>query len=126
MIWFALGKRGKEIRMIVQAPDLAIPRLNRQSGEVILQVAGPETRGTINRDGTGLDPTDVDWAAELSMIREHRAGLLSASDYTILPDSPFTPEQRQAWADYRTALRDITVDQPATRYQDIIWPAEPR
>jgi len=43
-------------------------------------------------------------------MRQIRASLLAASDWTQMPDSPLTAEQRQAWADYRQALRDF----PAT------------
>ena len=40
-------------------------------------------------------------------MRAHRDRLLAASDWTQVPDAPV---DRQAWADYRQALRDF----PAT------------
>lgn len=54
-----------------------------------------------------LDPETVpdEWWAE--RMRNHRDRLLAASDWTQLPDAPV---DRQAWADYRQALRDF----PAT------------
>lgn len=35
-----------------------------------------------------------------------RNNLLSSSDFSQLPDSPLTEEQKQAWAEYRQQLRD--------------------
>lgn len=48
--------------------------------------------------------TDDQWR---DGCRHHRNRLLAASDWTQLPDAPV---DRQAWADYRQALRDF----PAT------------
>ncbi len=53
-------------------------------------------------------------------VRETRNALLSASDWTQLPDVPLA--MTQAWADYRQALRDITL-QPDPF--NIIWPTPP-
>lgn len=36
---------------------------------------------------------------------------LQASDWTQLPDVPLTADQKQAWSDYRSALRNMTEDQ---------------
>jgi hypothetical protein len=47
--------------------------------------------------------------AEANM-RAQRDAFLAASDWTQTLDAPLTDEQRQAWADYRQALRDF----PAT------------
>jgi hypothetical protein len=43
-------------------------------------------------------------------MRYQRGRFLAASDWTQMPDSPLTAEQKQAWADYRQTLRDF----PAT------------
>ena len=43
-------------------------------------------------------------------MRDNRDLLLKYSDWTQIPDSPLTDEQRQAWATYRQQLRDF----PAT------------
>ena len=47
--------------------------------------------------------TDEEWVLSL---RAERNRLLAASDWTQMPDSPLTDEQRAAWAQYRQALRD--------------------
>lgn len=44
---------------------------------------------------------------------------LAACDWTQLPDAPI---DRQVWADYRQALRDITLQ---TDPFAIVWPQEP-
>jgi len=61
-------------------------------------------------------------AFEASLIMR-RGSLLITSDWTQLPDSPLTTEQREEWAIYRQALRDIT-DQPGYPL-DITWPIAP-
>jgi len=57
-----------------------------------------------------LDPAQPTEAYWLEMMRNHRQRLLTMSDWTQMPDSPLTAEQRQAWATDRQALRDF----PAT------------
>ncbi|MGJ8660392.1 MAG: tail fiber assembly protein [Bacteroidota bacterium] len=52
--------------------------------------------------------------------RTKRDGLLTQSDYSQLADSP---HDKQAWATYRQALRDITVQ--AGFPDNITWPQEP-
>jgi len=41
-------------------------------------------------------------------IRGHRDSLLAACDYRMMPDYPGTEQDKEAWAAYRQALRDIT------------------
>jgi len=45
---------------------------------------------------------------QLYAIRRKRNALLAESDWTQLPDSPLENTDRNAWADYRQTLRDIT------------------
>lgn len=44
---------------------------------------------------------------KLELIRNRRDCLLKESDWTQLPDNPLTLAQREDWAIYRQALRDI-------------------
>jgi hypothetical protein len=55
-----------------------------------------------------------------SNIRSERDSLLTNCDWTQLPDSPV---DKQAWADYRQALRDVP-SQPGFPYS-VVWPEEP-
>lgn len=57
-----------------------------------------------------------------SQLRSVRDRLLSECDWTQIPDSPLTDAQKQAWATYRQALRDLpsTVD-----INNIVYPEKP-
>ena len=56
-------------------------------------------------------------------IRHMRNKLLAISDYTQLPDCQLSDEEKQAFAEYRQQLRDIT-EQPDPF--DIWFPASPK
>lgn len=53
-------------------------------------------------------------------VRLERQRLLQESDWTQIPDSPV---DKDAWAAYRQALRDITA-QPGFPYS-VVWPQAP-
>lgn len=53
-------------------------------------------------------------------VRQQRNELLSACDWTQLPDSP---ADHEAWAAYRQELRDVTAQQGFP--WDVSWPKEP-
>lgn len=55
-------------------------------------------------------------------VRDERGGRLNSSDWTQLPDSPFTEEQKNAWRQYRQELRDIT--NQANPFE-VIYPVQP-
>jgi hypothetical protein len=56
-------------------------------------------------------------------VRAERDRLLTACDWTQVADAPLTADEKQAWADYRQALRDVpqTFDSP----EDVVWPEAP-
>lgn len=56
-------------------------------------------------------------------VKSKRDYLLLKVDWTQMPDSPLTAEQKAAWAEYRQALRDIpnVYDDP----DDVVWPEKP-
>lgn len=56
-----------------------------------------------------------------AQIRNKRSALLRESDWTQLPDAPFTNEEKQKWAEYRQALRDLDISD----LDNIIWPVAP-
>jgi hypothetical protein len=57
-------------------------------------------------------------------VSKRRKQLLVSSDWTQLPNGPFTAEKQAAWATYRQALRDIT-DQPGYPL-NVEWPVVPQ
>lgn len=59
-------------------------------------------------------------------IRNQRRYLLSSTDWTQLPDSPLSAEQKTAWAAYRQALRELPVEQANVNSIDqVSWPSPP-
>ena len=60
-------------------------------------------RLTVTPYETADDAPDGHWVTQMRLVRDR---LLAASDWTQMPDSPLTDEQRAAWAQYRQALRD--------------------
>jgi len=54
------------------------------------------------------------------VVRAQRNARLSASDWTQLPDVPLAT--KEAWAAYRQALRDVTLQPDPFA---IIWPVSP-
>lgn len=56
--------------------------------------------------------------------RIQRNQLLKSSDWTQIPDTPFTSEQRQLWTTYRQALRDLPSQTGYPR--SIVWPTPPQ
>ena len=79
-------------------------------------------------DGGGLKiPADVLKAALIAqawdLVRAERDRRITATDYTQMPDSPLLPEQRQAFAGYRQALRDIPQDHASPAA--VVWPDLP-
>lgn len=48
-----------------------------------------------------------DDASTAQAVRTERDRLLRSTDFTVLPDAPFTAEQQTAYRTYRQALRDL-------------------
>jgi len=99
--------------------DPATHRIDVESG---LPVALPPQPSPHHR----FDYNAMEWALDAgsawAAVRRQRETLIAATDWTALPDSPLTPEQRSSFIEYRQALRDIT-DQPDPT--NIVWPTPP-
>jgi hypothetical protein len=84
----------------------------------------------------GAAQADVDAAliaADMRELRGRRNDLLAASEWTLGNDSPFKPAQKDAWAVYRQALRDLPAAlkkagvSPADALTDLAhWPIAPQ
>jgi hypothetical protein len=66
-------------------------------------------------DFSNIDP--------LKMMRDQRDWALAKSDRKMLWDSGLTDEQRQQWATYRQALRDLPEN--TTDPERPVWPEPP-
>ena len=59
------------------------------------------------------------WAA----VRDQRNQMLAKCDWTQLADSHLSAEKKEAWADYRQALRDLPEE--ITDPAQVEWPQDP-
>ena len=78
---------------------------------------------TYNDDGTFTAPPlpPAKTAEELwADLRGWRDGQLLASDWVMIPDTPFSDSKREEWKTYRQALRDLP-----TNTSDISNPSYP-
>ena len=55
--------------------------------------------------------------------RKRRTSILNATDWTVLPDSPFSVDSLVAWKTFRQAVRDIP--NQAGFPDNITWPKKP-
>lgn len=61
---------------------------------------------------------------DMEFIRRKRNTLLAQTDYVATIDYPHpTPEKKQAWLDYRQALRDLPAN--TTDPTNPVWPQAP-
>ena len=58
-----------------------------------------------------------------SQLRTERNRLLQQSDWTALSDAHLSQDKKDAWADYRQALRDLPEN--ATDPTQVTWPVSP-
>jgi len=56
-------------------------------------------------------------------VRAERDRLLTASDWTQMPDVELGAAESQAWWDYRQTLRDVPQDFDTP--DDVVWPETP-
>lgn len=75
----------------------------------------------------GRDELEARAKAEaLERLRAERDRLLAGSDWTQLPDSPLAVEEREAWAVYRQALRDLpAAAEVLADPRSVSWPQPP-
>lgn len=116
---FAIGKPGGPPRILYQAESGEAAAQHMMDGEVAIPVAGAGAY-IISADGTSATPV-LPTVADLWMaVRGRRGALLTACDWTQLPDVP--QATRDAWTSYRQALRDITTQPDPAK---ITWPTAP-
>ena len=67
-------------------------------------------------------PTNI--ANKMAIVRAERNQRLIESDWTQIPDSPLSTEDKTSWATYRQSLRDLP-NQPEFDPDDFEWQVEP-
>jgi len=58
----------------------------------------------------------------MNAIRAQRNKLIADSDWAVLPDSPFSDEEKEAWKEYRQVLRDFP---KKCDLKNPVWPTPP-
>ena len=103
--------------------------LQAGDGEIVVEgVANDATQKF--QDGVLVDkpePTDAEKTeAAIAELKRIRQSLLADSDWTQVPDSPFTAERRREWQMYRQDLRDLPEDfAHVTSIDDVVFPDSP-
>lgn len=122
---YAIGAPGEPPRTYLTTSDPSRLVVQLREGEVAVQVAAGLPRGVVITP----DGLDVEVSGEPSndddRIRQFRTALLSASDWTQIPDAPLGDQKRQEWATYRQALRDLPESQSGLPFGEVQWPEEP-
>ena len=96
-------------------PGIEVPVLedHEDYGKTVQQIVGSD----VITDSMITEHREKDtW----EQIRQHRNKLLIECDWTQGADVP--SNIKDPWANYRTALRDITT---ATTTADVVWPTKP-
>ena len=70
-----------------------------------------------------IDPNAVPRVYTWDNIRVKRNIFLQKCDWTVLPDSQLSDEQKQQWLAYRQQLRDVPESFPDPL--SVIWPTPP-
>jgi hypothetical protein len=96
-----------------------------EDGNVISEYrpAAPATTHKEYNLGCYWEIVDLGIEPILKEVRAKRNKLLQECDYTQLPDSPLSEEEKQEWAEYRQQLRDIT--QLVSADGELEWPNPP-
>ena len=106
--------------------------LQAGDGEFVIEGKADDELHTIV-DGKVVDkppppaPTNTELNTKfLAEIRARRNNLLARSDFTQLPDSPLSDEQKAKYKTYRQELRDLPQTYAdATSIDDITFPTKP-
>ena len=116
-----------EIKSCRSIPDHMLDK-NLAKGSNLSYINGSITNVKdykINLDTSEVEQNIV--TTEISVwIRLRRNAKLSASDWTVGPDSPLSDSKKTQWQTYRQALRDMpTTNSSVTLKQDVVWPTQP-
>jgi hypothetical protein len=107
--------------------------LHKQMPKDILEITEEKYKSLLAETSTGKElylvnnvPTTRTIVVTVTWddIRSSRDSLLSACDWTQLPDADLTDAQKTAWTKYRQELRDMTdtYKTPDT----VVWPTAPQ
>lgn len=117
---------GDIVRCMIQqqAPDLEDGQFLIEDNSImdlsLIDWASKKVEGGALVDRAGYQP-------DMTLLnREERDRLLTFTDWTQVPDSPLTDEQKTAWRTYRQALRDLTTHSNWPNLNEADWPLMPQ
>ena len=86
-----------------------------------------DTHRLVDGEFVEIVKSDEEVVSEMWLsVRTIRDGRLKSSDWTQMPDSPLTSDQRSEWQMYRQQLRDLTDDYShATSGDQVVFPEPP-
>jgi len=86
-----------------------------------------DTHRLVSGEFVEIVQTDAEALEDMWLsVRTIRDGRLKQSDWTQMPDSPLTADQRSEWQIYRQQLRDITDDYAhAVSGDQVVFPVSP-
>lgn len=109
----------EEIRWISVGNDVV-----RATGERLAEILLDEQKTPEEKLAERV--SQIDHEQFLDTIRNERQGLLSACDWTQIPDVPLSDAKKAEWATYRQQLRDFTSRTfVGLEYFAIPWPQKP-
>jgi hypothetical protein len=116
---FKIGKKQIDGILIEENTKTSIPKdLNNHLYRQILEEVQNGQAQIIDY----IEPQPVHYPVSWSYIREVRDERLKETDWVMFEDANPQPS-KQAWLDYRQALRDIP--QNYTNTEDVVWPVKP-
>ena len=91
-----------------------------RNGQVFAMPTKPDGEHAFNYETRAWQQDAQKQGNEIKILRN---ALLTASDWTQIPNSPLSTEKQAAWATYRQELRDIPA-QSGYPY-NVVWPVAP-
>lgn len=82
-----------------------------------------ETRNATEEEVAQREADALAMSTDFTLVLAQRNSLLAASDWTQLPDSPLSDEEKTAWSEYRQQLRDMPSS--FTTVDEVVWPKAP-
>ena len=117
-----------DIVQVIMNLDTVPPSFN--SGNTYESIVFPEGFEKPSKDDFETKLREYRAAKPLRELRQERNRRLTYTDLLMTEDYPFpSPEIRQAWKTYRTALRNLPVTSPPTYDENgllvVTWPTPP-
>lgn len=123
MIYFSFKNKGfYDSEIHPNMPD-DCKEISFEEYKNILKAQSQGKKIVFKEDGVSSVDKTIDLDTLKNNINIRRNFLLAESDWVVLPDAPFTEEQKNTWKVYRQELRDITIQEGYP--ENVEWPEKP-